>query len=208
VLAGARACPHCGNKLGPGARKRLLTRGSWVFIAVVLAIFTLADTVSLLRERNLNEEVRRESRLATRFLTAYFSGDSDEVRSCTGGLEEFGEYLDHLAGKWNDCLPAEHVDDVRLWGARFYRYHRSEPPYEGRFRSCRRFRYKAKLYSRGHWYDVVGRVWVSTRRLDRVVDLSILRFKPLGDVLAPGTGRRHGALAAPEPSLAPVPQDG
>src|SRR5262245_2607070 len=77
VYADARTCHGCGEPLG---RRKILRRGSWIFIGLAVTGFTIARGIDL--EQDSFNRARQEAaharrtEVATRFVRAWLQGDT------------------------------------------------------------------------------------------------------------------------------------
>jgi hypothetical protein len=109
VYDDARRCHGCGDRIG---KRKLLRRGSWMFIALAVAVFTIARGIDLRQDaRNRDrEEAEREVRAqVTRgFVYGALMGDSETISRFAAKPELVAE-LDKLRARYPTVLPATSV---------------------------------------------------------------------------------------------------
>jgi hypothetical protein len=113
VYSDARRCHGCGERLG---RRKLLRRGSWVFIAFAVTAYAIGRSVELRQEQNgqarREVEQARRAETARAFLRAWVVGDDDQVAALTGRQESFKTELAGLRRLYPEFLPASSVLSV------------------------------------------------------------------------------------------------
>src|SRR6187401_1025647 len=79
VYSDARRCHGCGEKIG---RRKLLTRGSWIFALLAVTGFTLARGIDLQQEKRSERahqiELAAQTERLSSFLRTWLGGSSDE----------------------------------------------------------------------------------------------------------------------------------
>jgi hypothetical protein len=115
VYSDARHCHGCGRAIG---KRRFLTRGSWVFITLVVAVYAIARGIDLHqseRDRRRHEmETALEMERSTRFLRQWLTAPADEIASAHSGSGSFGPELVKLRSRFPTVLPATDIASTLL----------------------------------------------------------------------------------------------
>lgn len=205
VLPDAETCPHCGGRLGAGARRRLLTPGAWSFIAMLLALFAVFDTVYLLGEK---QEEERRVRVARDFLESWFRGEEVQPYRAVND-RHMTLMLEHWTGRYGEILPVELVrlmDLERTSDEGHFRVPKPQGSPGGStsyVNSCYRYGFQALLHARGSWHTARGELLLSAYDNPRVEHMELHKVEELGSKLPPRYNR--WLVALPEERIPPFP---
>jgi hypothetical protein len=115
VYSDARTCHGCGERIG---KRKLLRRGSWVFIALAVGGFTIARGIELSQDRaNRARENAEQQRLiadADAFLRAFLLADTEYIQKHVGDRELCPDELAKLRARYATVLPADSVIGLRI----------------------------------------------------------------------------------------------
>ncbi len=115
VYDNARNCHGCGGKL---RNRRILTRASWVFIALSVTTFTVIRGVVLAQERRarvvreMEENQTRDAMEA--FVNAWLRGSTEAYERHSVRREKFRQDLAKLHGRFCEVFPVDQVEDLKI----------------------------------------------------------------------------------------------
>lgn len=115
VYTDARRCHGCGERVG---RRRLLTRGSWIFIVLAAAGFAIGRGIDI--QQNKRDRLARalaetaRSDLVSSFVGSWIEGNQPSVDSDTPEQPEFRAGLDRLRAKFPTVLPGSDFQILEL----------------------------------------------------------------------------------------------
>jgi hypothetical protein len=108
VYDDARACHGCGERIG---RRKILTRGSWIFIGLAVSVFTIARGIDLEQDKHnrfyREAEAQQRTQAAERFLYVWLT--NDPALSDLAGNEAYLGELARLHARYPSALPADDV---------------------------------------------------------------------------------------------------
>ena len=115
-LSDARACHGCGDRLG---KRKILRRGSWIFIVLAVTAFTVARGIDLQQEKvwrfHRDEERQAQVEVAREFVSAWLVGANEAVATYVGDRGQFQTDLAKLRNRYPTLLPATKVvGDIRV----------------------------------------------------------------------------------------------
>jgi hypothetical protein len=115
VYSDARRCHGCGERIG---KRKILRRGSWVFIILAVTGFTFARGIELhqeSRDRSRRQlEIAAEVDVTKSFLRSWLtSSGPDEIKELSETKTFPGELV-KLRQKFPDVLPATRVTSIKI----------------------------------------------------------------------------------------------
>ena len=114
VYDDARTCHGCGDRIG---RRKILRRGSWIFIGLAVSGFAIGRGIDLQQDRR--QRVRQEFEEAARsqavraFLRSWLLADNVSAGSLLSS-SACGDEMAKLRDLYPDALPATDVDSIEL----------------------------------------------------------------------------------------------
>lgn len=111
IYSDARNCHGCGHRIG---KRQLLTRGSWIFIILAVAGFTVGRGIDLKQEKvsELNEIERIDD--IRKFLRTWLTGPTEQVLAAAGTHKTFGDDLLKLRSRFGGVLPADEASNIAI----------------------------------------------------------------------------------------------
>jgi hypothetical protein len=115
VYADARDCHGCGQRLG---RRRWLTRGSWVFITLVVAGFAIARSIDLHQEKRDRQRRQFDTALeiehTSAFVKQWLTAPAGALEVTGPGDADFAAELEKIRARFPAVLPASDIERIQI----------------------------------------------------------------------------------------------